>query len=436
MPIAEDPDFPPPSSEQEQEPDPFAGLVLDDDFVKAAAVKEQSGRARHLAAKWKNNPPEEPQPWRPPTEIRRGRFDRKAKRVDAWGNPVRRSKRNWQTPVFVLLAASVVLAGLNVDRLHTWYDTHIGAGPGNGGTAGAPMSPKPITTQAPETAAPSAAPSTEAPDNPTVDHPWAGSPALAWPAGADGIALPPGQATGTFGADEVTAKLQLVKAFLVASNLDPAVVAGGSPQAALGMLDRQERDTATAALAHPSTDHDPTIWFSRFNPRTAVPAGDVVKVQGHTSFESDGDHGLLVHTDYTFVYALVPGPDVYWPSAAPSPSPQGGGSGGAGGGTQSVGWLQLKGSTEVTRDIVRREQDFRFADPARYDVDPTKLELGKGYSDMGNNYCQTGDGWLEPTFPQTDAGGGREAQTGPTSDPYDHSKPLPENDKCGTISRS
>ncbi|MDH6137306.1 hypothetical protein P3T37_006738 [Kitasatospora sp. MAA4] len=385
MPIAEDPDSPTPPSEQE------------------------------------------PQQWRPPTEIRRGRFQRRAKPVDPWGNPARRTKRNWQTPVFVLLAVSVVLAGLNVDRLHSWYTANVGGTPDSGGAAGAPMSPKPITTQAPETAAPTAAPSTEAPDNPTVDHPWAGSPALDWPAGADAIALPPGQATGTFGADEVTAKLQMVKSYLVATNLDPKVVAGGTPQAALDMMDRTEHDDALAALAHPSADHDPTTWFSRFNPRTAVPASDVVKVQGHTSFESDGAHGLLVHTDYTYVYALVPGPEVYFPSSSPSP----------GSSAKAVGWLQQNGSTDVTREIVRREQDFRFADPARYDVDPAKLYLDKGQSSMGNTYCEVGDGWLEPMFPQTNAGGGDpNTPSGSPRDPYDHSQPLPNDDKCGTDSRS
>lgn len=433
MPIAEDPDSP---SSPGQEPDPFAELVLDDAFVKGATVKEQSGRARMLGAKWRNEPPQDPQPWRPPTEEKPKRFARRAARIDPWGNPVRRSKLNWQTPVFVLLACTVALAALNADRLHTWYaggsDNQSGSGPV------APASPKPVVTQAPETAAPSAAPSTEAPQDPTVGQPWAGSPALSWPSGADGIVLPPAQATGAFSQSQVATQLQTVKSFLVAANVDPATVAGGTPQAALDLLERQERDKATAALTHPTDADDPTSWFSRFNPRTAVPVGNVVKVQGHTEFESDGDHGLLVHTDYTFVYALTPGPDTYRPSD--QPSPQGGGSGGGSGSTgatpQSAAWLQLDAGTPVTREIVRREQDFRFYDPARYDVAAGKLVFAKAQSSFGNNYCDMGDGWLEPEFPQTEVGSDPISPSGPTSDPYDQSKPLQDDGKCGSVSRT
>ncbi|MER7580034.1 hypothetical protein [Kitasatospora sp. NPDC097691] len=59
MPIAEDPE---PRSARGDEPggsdpsgtgarDPFADLVLDEEFVRSAAVTEQSGRTRMLAAR-------------------------------------------------------------------------------------------------------------------------------------------------------------------------------------------------------------------------------------------------------------------------------------------------------------------------------------------------------------------------------------------------
>ncbi|MDH6111180.1 hypothetical protein P3T36_003204 [Kitasatospora sp. MAP12-15] len=233
-------------------------------------------------------------------------------------------------------------------------------------------------------------------------------------------------------------QLQTVKKFLVAANLDPTALAGGTPQAALDLMAREERDAAMQALSHPSADHDPTSWFSRFNPDTAVLASQEVKVQGRVTFEGDGDNGLLVHTDYTFVYALVPGPHVYRPAA--QPSPQGGGgatSAPTDGGAQSAAWLQLSGSTPVTREIVRRQQDFRFFDHTRYSNDPTKITFGKGQSDTANNYCVAGDGWLEPEFPQTVVGNDDPGpSSGPTSDPYDRSKPLPDDGKCGTASRT
>ncbi|WP_256641555.1 SGM_3592 family protein [Streptomyces murinus] len=43
--------------------DAFEGLVLDEDFVRAADTSEPSARARMLAARWRTEAPE-PQPWR------------------------------------------------------------------------------------------------------------------------------------------------------------------------------------------------------------------------------------------------------------------------------------------------------------------------------------------------------------------------------------
>ncbi|QLJ05952.1 hypothetical protein HZZ00_36390 [Streptomyces sp. NEAU-sy36] len=45
------------------EEDAFAGLVLDEAFVRAAEASEPSARARMLAARWRAEAPE-PQPWR------------------------------------------------------------------------------------------------------------------------------------------------------------------------------------------------------------------------------------------------------------------------------------------------------------------------------------------------------------------------------------
>ncbi|MER8113568.1 hypothetical protein [Streptomyces sp. NPDC094031] len=43
--------------------DAFEGLVLDEDFVRAAEASEPSARARMLAARWRAEAPE-PRPWR------------------------------------------------------------------------------------------------------------------------------------------------------------------------------------------------------------------------------------------------------------------------------------------------------------------------------------------------------------------------------------
>ncbi|KDN80797.1 hypothetical protein [Kitasatospora cheerisanensis] len=41
-------------------PDPFEGLVLDEEFVRAATVSEPSARARMLAERWRHEPPVDP----------------------------------------------------------------------------------------------------------------------------------------------------------------------------------------------------------------------------------------------------------------------------------------------------------------------------------------------------------------------------------------
>ncbi len=444
MPIAEEPDPRPPEGSELPADDPFDNLVLDEEFIRGATVKEQAGRTRMLSARWKHQPPVDPgarrtvldpAPSRPARRLRR--FGRRPglRAVDPWGRP-RSRQRDWRTPLFVILTIGVLLAALNIDGLRDWY---------HGVNHGRPESAPAV---GPETARPATAPPTLAPRTPTVDHPWAGSPAEGWPAGADAIVLPQAQAQGAFDAQQVAAQLKLVKEFLVASNLDPAVIAGGRPQGALDLLDREARDDAVRTLDHPDRANDPTYLFSRFSPRDAIPIGDV-RIQGRMSVEGDGEKGVLVHADFTFVYALRPGPEAgrELPGSAPS----------AGGGPAApvssdaprpVGWAvtragDVSGSTETARTIVRRADTFRFYDPARYRTNPKKINFSEFRSDGGNIACYVYDGFFHPQFDQfaTPVLPGPEKPDVPETDPYDRSAPLPAPDpsaapQCGTVSRS
>ncbi|MFI9160551.1 SCO2583/SCO2584 N-terminal domain-containing protein [Kitasatospora aureofaciens] len=440
MPIAEDPE---PRPSQGREPggsgpsgaggkDPFADLVLDEEFVRSATVKEQSGRTRMLAARWKHTPPVDPGGRRSvndgPAAPKR-RFGRRPELrvVDPWGNPRPASRRGgwWRTPLVVLLVVAGLLASLNVNAISNWV---------SGLRSSKADAPVPVV--APETARPTAAPPDTPDDQPTVDHPWKASPAAGWPTGTEAMVLPEAKATGVFSADEVAAQLQQVKDYLAAANLDPKVIAGARPDAALAMLDHEDRKDAADALDHPGKDHDPLSWFSRFDPREAVLVGDAVKVQGRLSYEGDGDGGVLIHTDFTFVYPLQPGPDARKlaedrpaPSATPS-APQGGTA-------RPVGLVEpaavTSGDTWTTRTIVRRVGDYRFYDPDRHQVDAKKIVLGKTMSDVGNNACSVYDGFVHPQFRQFARP--HPEQTGPTTDPYDRSHDLAPSGQCGTTSR-
>ncbi|MFI6153190.1 hypothetical protein ACIBCA_10890 [Kitasatospora sp. NPDC051170] len=440
MPIAEDPEPRPDEGREAGGKDPFADLVLDEDFVKGAEVKEQSGRTRMLSARWKHTPPVDPGGRRSvndgPTPPKR-RFGRKPKPLayDAWGNlkPVR-GRFEWRTPLFIVLTVVVLLAALNVDGLRTWLHGD------SSDTA------TPVPTVAPETAKPTTAPPRISEDTPTAAHPWAGSPAEGWPNGAEAFVLPEAKALGVFSADQVANQLQLVKDYLTATNLDPAVIAGGRPDAALAMMDREESDQAAAALDNPSKEHDATAWFSRFDQRDAIPVGAVVKVQGRITYESDGDKGVLVRTDYSYVYALRPGKEAGKrpkPTQPAQPKPTKPADGTAKPVSLVVPVDDVAPDTPTTRTIVRRVENFRFYDPARYTVKPKKIVHAPGTtSDSANSACGVYDGFYHPGFEQfadqpgtPDAPGSR--PTGPATDPYDRSKDLAPDDggECGTVSR-
>ncbi|MBV2154589.1 hypothetical protein [Kitasatospora sp. SUK 42] len=447
MPIAEDPE-PRPSEGSEpggSDPsgaggkDPFADLVLDEEFIKAASVKEQSGRTRMLSARWKHTPPVDPGGRRSVNDgpAPKRRFGRKPKLqvVDPWGNPRparRRRGLEWRTPLFIVLTVAVLLAALNVDGLRDWLHGDAGGS--------SPEAYAPVPTVAPETAKPTAAPSAVDPKQPTVAHPWVGSPAEGWPSGAAGIEVPRAKAVGVFDEDQVATQLKLVKDFLVASNLDPRVTNGGRPDAALAMMDAKAQEKPTQSLDAPSAQANPTRWFSRFDARDAIPVDDTVKVQGWMTLDGDGNGGVLVHTDYTFVYALRPGPDAAKveaeePTEAPRPSESQSADGAT---AKPVGWTVtatggIGGDTWTTRSIIRRTADFRFYDPAKYRADPQKINISKTNSLAGNSSCTRHDGFFHPHFAQFTRS--HPEQSGPTADPYDHSKDLDGAAGCQQLSR-
>ncbi|MFF6773941.1 hypothetical protein ACFY8W_10270 [Streptomyces sp. NPDC012637] len=261
-----------------------------------------------------------------------------------------------------------------------------------------------------ETAPPTAPPEYADPDRPTLKEPFKGSPALRWADGAAGITPPEAKATGWMSKAQVEAALKRSKDFLAAANLDPAVLEGGRPEAALKLIEPKQPEIhqrLEEALAKPTDENDPTSLFSRFSPSEVALVGSVVKTRGHMTVEPGKGKekgAVLVRADYTFVYPLV--------KARP-------------------------GADEVVRTIVRREVTFAFYQPGRYAVTKGRLILNHYASSAGNSSCDDSDGFYHPSFAEDHTSAPDPARSGPAVDPYDRSKPIDRQpQECGTVTRS
>ncbi|MEU7198871.1 hypothetical protein [Streptomyces sp. NPDC045470] len=311
---------------------------------------------------------------------------------DRAGRAARRRKRIRTGVAVVIVAAGVVTLAVNPGDMRSKLP----------GLAGGDAVAKPLPA---ETAAPGSAPADETfPAAPTLKEPFAGSPALRYADGAAGLVPPEAKAVGRLSKDEVADVLRKARDLLVDANLNPRTLRGERPAAALDLVDPLQpgtRQDLEAWLAKPGREHDPLQLFTRFDPREARPAGDVVKTRGRMTFKEGQDGALVIHSDYTFVYPVV---------------------------------RAAQGASEVTRTVVRRVVDFEVNDPERFRATPGKLALTRYNSDFGNTACEVYDGFLHPRFADGRSG---PMTSGPEVDPYDRSKELSEDEAghCGTVSR-
>lgn len=303
--------------------------------------------------------------------------------------------------VGVVAAAAATLVVLRPALILSRIPVDWGAGKSDAKTA-SHGTPAPLP---PETARPSGAPgSTEGAATP--DRPFAGSPAEQYADGAAGIVLPEAREAGTMSQEQVAAGLKLAKDFLVAANLDPAVIRGERPAAALALLDPYQDDLVTrteTALSKPGRDNDPVTLFSRFDGKKVRMVGETVKTRGRITFAEHKDGSVGIHADVTFVYPLA---------------------------------KKEQGSRAVERTIVRRVLDTDLLDPERFRVTPGRLTVRSYDVDIANSACGVHDGFLHPVFDEGRPSG--QAPSGPAVDPYDRSRDLDtaRGEGCGTVTRT
>lgn len=135
------------------------------------------------------------------------------------------------------------------------------------------------------------------------------SPAAGFRTGAAGISLPdPIRRTANFTESQVVAALVTVKNYLVASSLDPDVLAGRTVRPVRALIDPDQTGQFDQSVTPGTIDsrHTPLGWLVRFDPAQVQPAGPGVRVRGTLTVKDRGPGALEVVADHTFVYALRP----------------------------------------------------------------------------------------------------------------------------------
>jgi len=136
------------------------------------------------------------------------------------------------------------------------------------------------------------------------DDPFAGTPAADFAEGVDGIRLPEAAPVGDFTAEQVTDMLSQVRAALIASRLDPAMLLDRDPEPFLALMAEDNQPLLRDEFA----SADFRYFASQFadGAELAVP---IPRVEGEITFEATRDEGgfrvIEVVTSFVWAYAFV-----------------------------------------------------------------------------------------------------------------------------------
>ncbi|MEU6929085.1 hypothetical protein AB4225_18900 [Streptomyces sp. 2RAF24] len=248
------------------------------------------------------------------------------------------------------------------------------------------------------------------PEWPVTEHlPFRNSPAAGWPRAdlADGLHPPRAEPVAHLSEERVAQDLETVRTFLREAHTSDEAVTGARPDRALALLAPGDaRGDAEDALTRPGPGRDPLRTFTRFDPAEVLVLEDV-RARGSMTYEAAPAGGLLVHTDYTFVYAVI---------------------------QTEGGWEITRGRQEAARVVVRRQLDLTVR-PDR------KLVLGPAAYLVANDDCAVpDDGYLHPLFSKAAAKAKEQARAkgGASFDPYAPGArlPVPAPGSCPTPTRT
>lgn len=315
-----------------------------------------------------------------------------ARRQQQSRTPVQPSRRGRAWSLVIVVVVLACMAGAAVGIIKLAKQPSKGPAADNTPVTNGPTPSSEPTTEGSGTPGAPLAPS------PTVAAPFLGTPAQSYANGAAGIVIPPAHAVGNYSAAEVAAAYRTTRRMLIAANLDPRTLRGGSPDRFASLLIPQQRTQFVDSLdvigrTRAGAEKSSRVLVTSFPPGSTQLVGSVIKVHGamHATTGMDGAwHVLRISADYLFVYAVErPGRPL-----------------------------------TLTRIVVRYIVDDDFA---AYDDPGGSLEPWWRLMDRldAGALCGVNDGYVHPQFP--DAGPGKVKPTGTPVNPYDQKAPTTTN---------
>ncbi len=238
----------------------LSDLILDEAFVRAAAVKEPAAADRDTAGPIAA-PPRPPRLRLAPPPRTRAPF--------TW------VRRRLATIIVVVLVAAMVA-----------------------GSVGPFAARRPAETPPDDGAEPST------PAEPA--SPFAGTPAAHYTDGAAGLVIPSATAVEGFETAEVAYALHTVRRALEAGNLDTSVIEGVSLAPYLDIVGPETRGALEAARAGTAAARSATHFVTIFPSGRQQPELTRVKTAGTFTFRAAGSGALAIEGRHLFAYAVSP----------------------------------------------------------------------------------------------------------------------------------